>query len=147
MNCHTKEQNATLPFRHYCDTRDGGLWMQATRIECDGCDAYGFKLTQDTKDRLAESTRLRERALNRLRVHHCSECKSRFIAHWQARACSDTCAELRTARLAREAQQSRHWNPLLRKECAICRAPIQAKRASKMYCSAKCRQAGHRKWG
>lgn len=141
MNCHNKPFNAKLRFS--AEVHDDQLWCNGLRLTLE----YGMRLDGATKERLAEWLfpgawyRDVSAVLNRLRVGTCSECGKRFLAHWQAKTCSAACARARVLS-QREPPQPRE----LRTHCAICSTAITAQRSSKTYCSARCRQAGYRKW-
>jgi len=80
---------------------------------------------------------------------HCC-CGQYFIAnHHGRRLCSAKCAAKaasdRQAKYRSEAKRQRAGKLLLLK-CQWCKCEIQGVRLSKQFCSAKCRQAGSRRW-
>jgi len=79
----------------------------------------------------------------------CVECGGLFLGHFAAKACSVECAKLRHARQLAAKNQQRAKRSLAERSryctwCETCRKPMEAKRASKRFCSATCRQVEHR---
>jgi hypothetical protein len=76
-------------------------------------------------------------------------CRRWYIAHWQARWCSDQCrlphrAAMTRRENARRAELRAEWRARSNSWCRHCRGPLHAARASRLFCSAKCRQAAYR---
>ncbi len=79
----------------------------------------------------------------------CPSCGEVVWALTQARRCNACAEKLARAKHAMDMQEFRFWKRQAtaadRKiKCAVCRAPIEASRSTRRFCSAKCRMRAHR---
>ncbi len=113
----------------------------ATVIQCDGSTPHGFKLAEGSAIDVAAEFGTTEEATRRLRVKRCAVCSVRFLADWSVVTCSPDCQRQRHAAQVGANNQKRAARRKLRTHCAICGGEIKAVRASRKYCSPRCRQA------
>jgi len=119
--------------------RDGGLFAGPVRIWCS--DAEG-RLPWEAQEALNVG--------DHARLHRCSECGKRFIAHHAARLCSGACRKAAKDKVARRHNQKRRRLlsiGVLEREiyCAHCGSLVRnPKRRTAAYCSPACRQAAYR---
>ena len=79
----------------------------------------------------------------------CHHCGRRFYFHYRYRSkwCSDLCArKARAPRMAAvvKARSAARAKARAGRKCKVCGKPIKAQRATRQYCSVRCRVTAHR---
>ena len=151
-NCHSNVTFPDLPKSRYCDgitvrhIPRGGLVADLDGLTIAVEINHARRVSQEAEDAIAISHgKLRFESVPWFLIH-CRQC-ARYILRrsHSARYCSRKCASIHAAdsqSSRRAAKQPRR----LQATCDICRCVLESQRASKKYCSDRCRQAAWRKW-
>jgi hypothetical protein len=78
---------------------------------------------------------------------NCAHCHDEFYGRRNVKFCSPLCQQAERNETRREWRQWERENrqgKLPERTCEHCRGPMQVQRASRRYCSNRCRQAAHR---
>ncbi len=151
-NCHNNVTFPDLPKSLYCDTitvthiPGGGLVAEIDGLTIAVEINHVRRVSQKIEDAIAIAHGKQFFESVSWFLIHCRQC-SRYVLRrsHSARHCSRKCASIHAA----ESQSSRRATKQPRRlqaTCDICRGALESQRASKKYCSDKCRQAAWRKW-
>jgi endogenous inhibitor of DNA gyrase (YacG/DUF329 family) len=139
----TKRKNYPKPCAFWLDERDGRLWCGEHDIA-----PVPVSLRWQTWERIGtDRARLMRAAVGHgwhlYAIYRCQRC-GRWAAGSGFLWCSDECRRSDVAQQARDrrAQRATAARPMV--NCSTCGAPIEAQRATRKFCSNRCRQAAHR---
>src|SRR5580700_6794001 len=129
-------------YRHQSALAPGGVVVTPSRVA-----RLGDKLGTETAKRLRKATGHRSFSYTRTPVLKACHCAAVFVGDSCSRHCP-ACkreADLLSTRTAVRSLRAKRRPPRpLALQCRQCGAPMTAKRATKAFCSEKCRVAAHR---
>jgi hypothetical protein len=132
--------------RHQSERAPGGAWVTPSRVT-----RIGDTLGSETATQLRQATGHRDShhaSYTRTPVLKACRCSAVYVGDPCTRhcpACKREAILLATRTAVRRFRAKRRPQPPLALQCRQCNAPMTAKRATKAFCSEKCRVAAHRK--